>query len=68
MSPMRGIGFDQTSTFSLVKAKNKDSDGANARFCLPRQKVFRELDVSVLYPRVCSQHSADDRETNDTTF
>ena len=68
MSPMRGSGLDQTTTVSLVIAQNKDSHDANASFCVPRQKVFRELDVSVLYPRVCSQHSADNRETSDTTF
>ncbi len=34
-------------TVSLVIAENKDSDDANASFCVPRQKVFRELDVSV---------------------
>ena len=64
---MRGSGFDQISTDSLVIAQNKVSIDANASFCAPRQKVARELDVSVLYPRLCSRHSADNRETSDTT-
>ena len=46
-------------------ARNKDSVDANASFCAPRQKVARELDVSVLNPRVCSQNSADNRETSE---
>ena len=65
MSPMRGSGLDLTSPVSSVISRNKDSVDANASFCAPRQKVARELDVSVLNPRVCSQNSADNRETSE---
>ncbi len=65
MSPMRGSGLDQNSTVSPVIARNMDSVDANASFCAPQQKVAREMDVSVLNPRVCSQNSADNRETSE---
>ena len=51
MSPMRGSGPGLTSTVSSVFSRNKDSVDANASFCAPRQKVAREMDVSVLNPQ-----------------
>ena len=67
MSPMHGDGFEQVlsdddglaaSTVSLATVRSKDFVGANAGLCVPRQKAVRERDFFDVNPRVCSQNSA----------
>ena len=57
MSPMHGGGFKQVlsdddglaaSTVSLAAVRSKDFVGANAGLCVPRHKVFHELDFCEL--------------------
>ena len=67
MSPMRGNDFDQTSTVSLARTRINDSVDANACFCVLRQKVVREFDISDANPRVCSQNSAGELDCENLT-
>ena len=67
MSPKRGNDLDQTSTVSLARTRINDSVDANASFCVPRQKVVREFDISDSNPRVCSQNSAGELDCENLT-
>ena len=76
MSPMHGGGFEQVSSdddglaastvFSAV-VRSKDFVGANAGLCVPRQKAVCELDFSDVNPRVCSQNSAGELDSENLT-
>ena len=50
ISPMRGSGFEQTSTVFSAIARSKDTVDANASLCVSRQMAVRELDVSDVNP------------------
>ena len=76
MSPMHGDGFEQVlsdddglaaSTVSLATARSKDFVGANAGLCVSRQKAVRELDLFDVNPRVCSQNSAGELDSENIT-
>ena len=76
MSPMHGDGFEQVlsgddglaaSTVSLATVRSKDFVGANAGLCVPRQKAVRELDFFDVNPRVCSQNSAGELDSENIT-
>ena len=76
MSPMRGGGFAEVlsdgdglaaSTVSSATVRSKDFVGANAGLCVRRQKAVRELDFSDVNPRVCSQNSAGELDTENLT-
>ena len=55
------------STVSLATVRSKDFVGANAGLCAPRQKAVRELDFFVVNPRVCSQNSAGELDSENIT-
>ena len=75
MSP-HGDGFEQVlsdddgpaaSTVSLATVRSKDFVGANAGLCVPRQKAVRELDFFDVNPRVYSQNSAGELDSENLT-
>ena len=76
MSPMHGCGFEQVlsdddglaaSTVSSAIVRSNIFVGANAGLCVPRQKAVRELDFSDVNPRVCSQNSAGELDSENLT-
>ena len=76
MSPMHGGGFEQVlsgddglaaSTVSSAIVRSKDFVGVNAGLCVRRQKAVRELDFSDVNPRVCSQNSAGELDSQNLT-
>ena len=76
MSPMRGGGFEEVlsdgdglaaSTVSSATVRSKDFVDANAGLCVRRQKAVRELDFSDVNPRVCSQNSAGELDSENLT-
>ena len=76
MSPMHGDGLEQVlsdddglaaSTVSLATVRSKDFVGANAGLCVPRQKAVRELDFFDVNPRVYSQNSAGELDSENLT-
>ena len=55
------------STVSLARTRINDSVDANASFCVLRQKVVREFDISDSNPRVCRQNSAGELDCENLT-
>ena len=58
--PLRQFPWQQT-------VRSKDFVGANAGLCVPRQKAVRELDFFDVNPRVCSQNSAGELDSENIT-
>ena len=76
MSRIHGDGFEQvlsdddglaTSTVSLATVRSKDFVGANADLCVTRQKAVHELDFFDVDPRVYSQNSAGELDSENLT-
>ena len=55
------------STFSLAAVRSKVFVGANADLCVPRQKAVHEMDFFDVDPRVYSQESAGELDSENLT-